>query len=485
MQTMNSKYRLGVLLVASLFLLLSSTLPAQQVPSNQQQPVNPQQPDPPALPQEIPPRFSGDVLMNHRQSFFAEVRGNRPDAIYAAGEKLSIEFLADEEAYLYFLYHDVAGTSQLLFPNQAELRNQIPAKTIVTLPPPGNRFRFRIRAPFGSEWLQVVASRQPIPELDQIAQTAGESPVVAPELIARLATRLQQDPTQWAEHRQQIQTVPKEDPPAKRKPDRIGLFIGAGKDLRDPKMHDIHMGNSAKLFRQAMIDKGKIDPKRAMLILDEQATYDAFEKAIVGWLPEVSQPGDEVFIFIACHSGQTPNLDGSEPDGIDEGLAPYDLQASTEEMSPAEREQNWRNSLVLDDTIARWLQELYGRRVVLIVDSCLAGGLTDAKTLPNFKLNFLADEANRLKDISQLNLTILTSTMADEQALFEGTPNETMWFSHFLIQAVEETENRLTVQDAFAAIRVVMREIVRKLGAAMAQQPTLTENNLIPVWLVP
>jgi hypothetical protein len=60
--------------------------------------------------------------------------------------------------------------------------------------------------------------------------------------------------------------------------------------------------------------------------LDEQATKPNLDELIVRWLPSVSQPGDTAFICFSGHAGQVDNRDGTEPDGKDELIGPYDLE---------------------------------------------------------------------------------------------------------------------------------------------------------------
>ena len=73
---------------------------------------------------------------------------------------------------------------------------------------------------------------------------------------------------------------------------------------------------------------------------------------------------------------------------------------------------------------------------------------------------------------------------SDEQALFQETPNKTMWFTYFLAQAMEKNRP-LTVEQAFRSAQEGMRTIVRRLGAARVQEPTLTDRALLPIFLVP
>ena len=176
-----------------------------------------------------------------------------------------------------------------------------------------------------------------------------------------------------------------------------------------------------------------------------------------------------------------PNRDGSEPDGEDEMIGPYDLEAGTEGMTQEQREARYRDSSIVDDVLARWVEEISGRHVVLILDTCHSGGAVEGKGLSRF----FGDEAARVKDIAQLDVTVLTSCAVDEEAHFEGTPDKTMWFTHFLAQAVKTLPAPVRVRDAYEFCRKGLRQVLARRNEARDQEPTLSENSLVPIALVP
>jgi len=270
-------------------------------------------------------------------------------------------------------------------------------------------------------------------------------------------------------------------PPSK--PARVGLFIGIGKYLH-PEFAPTHveLAHSAEVMRELMLRRGGLDPAKTKLALDEQATKAQLRKLVTRWLPSVSRPGDTVFLYFSGHAGQFDTTDPSELDGKDESLAPYDLNAGNEKLPFAERQRRYRESSILDDTLARWLQELSGRQLVLIFDTCHSGGLVQDKGI-----GYFGDEAPRVKDISQLNTIILTSCASDEQSLFEGIQNKTMWFTYCLTEAMTRPDapRPLTVQAAFDDSRKRMRQLLREGNAGVDQEPTITDGALLPVVLAP
>ena len=418
-------------------------------------------------------------LSNPAPAFLAHVAVDHGDGVYREGETLAIRFAAERDARLYLLYHMADGRCVLLFPNPAHADNRVPARQILQLPKPGEPFRFRIRPPFGVEVLQVLACAQPISELDVLAtQGQGRAPTVGPAVLEQVGQRLRHPGQTWSEHRVPIRTVPLAAHPPSRPPLRAGLFIGIGKYLH-PEIGKTHgeLRRSAEVMHEQMLRRGKLDPERTKLVVDQQATRARMEELITRWLPSVTQPGDTVFIYFSGHAGTSPNRDGTEADGQDELIGPYDTEAGTDGMSVDERMARFRDSQIVDDVLARWIEELSGRHVVLILDTCHSGGVVEGKGLARF----FGDEAARVKDIAQLDVTVLTSCASDEQALFEGTPDKTMWFTYFLAQAVETLPTPVTVRTAYEFGRKGLRQVLQRRKEARDQEPTLTEDSLVPV----
>lgn len=462
--------------------------------------------------------FPGAALLNSRPPFLAGVTVNQADGEYVEGATLQISFMAEEQSFLYLLYHQADGSSLLLYPNIAAPNNRVAAGRQISVPPQGlppeKQYRFRIQAPFGQEVLQVLAVREPVLELNALATMSRKAAPVDRTLIAAMAERLRSDLTMWTEHRVRIHTVSKDGRPNQTEPNRpdrpdepdrsrqpvddsgritgnhdsarrrIGLFIGIG-EYREPKLVTNHkeLADSARVMHDVMLKHGQLDVDRTKLVLNEKATRASIQRLFLDWLPSVSSPGDVIFIYFSGHAGQFPTDDPREPDGQDEAIAPYDLSAGDERLPVEQRRKLLRDSNILDDTLARWLEELTGRQIVLIFDTCHSGGFIEDKGPASSSM--FVDEAARVKDIAQMGTLILTSCAADEQSLFEGTPNGTMWFTYCLTEAIakRETDKPLTVQAAFGYAQKQMKQLLVEGNADRQQKPTMTDRILLPVVL--
>ena len=420
--------------------------------------------------------FPGACLLNSRPPFLVGISVDHRDRVYREFETLSVEFKAEKEAYLYLLYHQANNACNLLYPNDAKLANRIVARETVRVPN-DDSFRFRIRGPFGEEYLQVLAATQPLPELDSLVrQSESPMPVVTEPIIASLRKRLENSPRLWTEHRLRILTEPGQSAPAElQQPRRFGLFIGVG-EFNDNLGIDphVHPGQSAQLIRGEMLEKCQLPEERTKLLVNTEATREAIRLEIFDWLSKATDPGDIVFLYFAGHAAQTANHDGSEVDGRDEALLPFDGQVDDNgQIDP--------DTVILDDTLARWLEELGGRQVVLILDTSHGAGVVDGSEITK---SFMK-EASRVKDIAQVNTIVITSAGADELANFQRTPDNTMWFTHFLIQAIRDADKPLTVIDAFTTSRIAMLNMFGEGDLLEVQDPTIHSTIEFPVMLVP
>jgi hypothetical protein len=401
-----------------------------------------------------------------------------------------VRFQAERAAHLYLLYHQADGGSVLLFPNEVQPDSRVPGKKLVAIPPADDTFRFRIRPPLGNEVLQVLAATEPLRELESLVQKRGRAAPVAAAVLHKLSERLAANRGLWAEHRVPLLTVAAESPATNPPPARVGLFIGIGK-YQFPDYAETHeeLRHSAEVMHDLMLKHGVLDPQRTALIRDAQATKHNLQKLISQWLPSVSRPGDVVFIYFSGHAGQIPTDDPTEADGLDETIGPFDLEGTRRGESRAAGLARFRATNITDDTLAAWLAPLQGRQVVLIFDTCHSGGLAGEKSLDNeLSKSLWLDESARAKDIVQLNTLVLTSCAADEQSLFEGTPNKTMWFTYCLSETMElaaKQKKSLSVQDAFTISKKRLRALLEQSRAPREQEPTLTDRIQLPVLLVP
>src|SRR5262249_47041289 len=138
----------------------------------------------------------------------------------------------------------------------------------------------------------------------------------------------------------------------------IGISVYASEQVRRSGV----CGEDARRLAEVMKQSCGLD--EAILLLNAKATRQNIEKALREELTAKTQAGDTVVIYWSGHGGRCEGRDGSE---YNEFLVPYDADLS----APAAP----RASTVLDDLFLRWLQDLDGRRLIVIIDACRSGGL--------------------------------------------------------------------------------------------------------------
>ena len=144
-----------------------------------------------------------------------------------------------------------------------------------------------------------------------------------------------------------------------------GVFIGINDyveyadetgDLRGAE-HD------ALLMREVMQERWGLEPMNTLTLLSRDATKRAIRESVIDWLASRAEPGDLAVFYFAGHGAQAFDLDGNEPDGLDETLAPADVLPLSSEND------------IRDDELRNWLSTLR-TDVVVILDSCHSGTAT-------------------------------------------------------------------------------------------------------------
>lgn len=100
-------------------------------------------------------------------------RGN--GGVYRDGEELVINFYSNRDCYLKIYHIDVNGNTQLIFPNDYINSNHIRAQRIYKIPDSNNPFTFILGAPYGAEFIKVVASTLQFNDIETAFETIGKA----------------------------------------------------------------------------------------------------------------------------------------------------------------------------------------------------------------------------------------------------------------------------------------------------------------------
>ena len=113
--------------------------------------------------QELVPPAASLIEVKHN------VRGAPDHPYLREGDQLNLQVRAigDIAVYVYVIYQDANDTSTLLFPSAADSNNLVTAGQFRTVPGRDSLLRFGVAKPFGDERLQVFASPEPLPQIEQ------------------------------------------------------------------------------------------------------------------------------------------------------------------------------------------------------------------------------------------------------------------------------------------------------------------------------
>ncbi|MBS0206742.1 MAG: DUF4384 domain-containing protein [Planctomycetes bacterium] len=354
------------------------------------------------------------------------------------------------------------------------------------------------------------------------------------------ATHPEQMTLRWAEADVEIHTS--QAPPPPRRKQRFGVFFGVA-DYKFDAFAQLATGQSQNLAAPAadaaLVNRVMIDPRIGRLqdsrvYTNSQATRHNLQKAICEWLPGISRPGDTVVIYFSGHGGQIEDDNGDEKDGRDEYLLPHDALGSSAMRGILELQQRGqlpeelkslantltnlarrlgprraaqflvRETCVTDDLFGHWLQRLDGRQVVVILDICHSGGFATLEksvgtAVPQATFDFVDQEMDRLKDIGQDHVTLLTACATAELSLEGVTGRQLGVMTSFLADVLSGQPGPLDVQtvhmecasrmaaffrsDKFQAVNNRLRQAGRE--PYRPHHPQLYESTISPVYLKP
>jgi hypothetical protein len=423
-----------------------------------------------------------DDLRNEKPGFAVRVGVDHPDRTYWAGQELKASVLVSKDAYVYLFYQSASGEVHCVFPNSVQQENFVRAGEEVQIPAAGAEFRFRVTPPYGRELLKVVATLRKIEPGKLGVQSFTQKSVtrVNPNDVKGLVVELKRDPGGWAEHEVEVLTSDREvQKPSQR---RVGVFVGISR-FADSRIRALKVSDKdAIVVAEVMQRQCKFD--KTLVLANEQATLENIHKAICQDLVEATNPGDLVVIFWSGHGGRCADDNGDEKDGYDEYMVPHDGRLDDLDTI--------RRTMLLDDTFGRWLQNLDGRKIVVVLDTCYSGGQHEgAKGIeqpglaPSGDFDFLdGDMDSHTKDIGQKETAMLASAKPSQVAM-ERREADLSVMTYFLVKRLMTSEGSVSLKSAFDYLQAEVPAYVQGRFPGMTQDPVLIDHTTPPLDLRP
>lgn len=414
-----------------------------------------------------------EAVVNDSPAFMIRVDVDSKDRVYREGEKMRVRAQSEKDCYMYVLYYS-GDQASVLFPNKYDKDNHVLAKQVVEVPRVGT-YNIVCRPPFGTEVLHVIATSTPVKLFDEQKEkqmaTEQATEVDASDLKGMVSKIQSGSKDEWAEARIAIQTTGAGQPSKKSR--NFAVCVGIS-EYKDQKIQDLKVSHlDAQRMAKALHDLSGVE--EPIVLLNEQATRAAIEKAIFKDLVEKSSAGDTVFIFFSGHGGRCADTNGDEPDGVDEYLVPADGILGKPD------------TMIVDDTFARWIQELDGRKVCIILDSCHSGGSSkECKGIedgvPTGPADFFDGEIKRSKDLGQTDTVVLAACQANQLAWEIPGADSGSVMTNFLLKAMRTREadknndNKLSVKESYDYIKSPISELVQTKFNAQ-QDAVLIDNS--------
>ncbi|MFZ5916397.1 MAG: DNRLRE domain-containing protein [Chloroflexota bacterium] len=231
--------------------------------------------------------------------------------------------------------------------------------------------------------------------------------------------------------------------------DAVGVFIGiadyiylpastAADSREPPKSSDLSLSNDdAFALGDLSISGEKFHSNNVRRLTEWLATKLSIRR-LFDWLKQWLRPDTLLLITFSGHGGYGQDVAPlDESDGYDEFIVAAESDG-TSDMA----------GVIYDDELADWLDELASERIVLIIDSCFAGGLIACET-PSDSLRVrtvaplscepsvspLGAGDGLVQDIGGSGRLIMTAA-SETQASWEFGALEGGVFSYYLVQAL-------------------------------------------------
>lgn len=180
---------------------------------------------------------------------------------------------------------------------------------------------------------------------------------------------------------------PQSPQPAKR-----ALLVGTDIYKNFPKKPTHGAEEDVRETKNLLMEKYGFQEKDIKVLRREEATADNIRNAFQNWLIQGTKPGDRVFFLYSGHGTTVDDADEDEAkttpgDTKDEALAPYDAGDSPK-------------SMILDDELGSYINQLSGRMAVLVFDSCFSG--TVSRGAGNANPDGLQAEARYLPSVEEV-----------------------------------------------------------------------------------
>ncbi len=212
------------------------------------------------------------------------------------------------------------------------------------------------------------------------------------------------------------------------------------------------------------------DPDNILVLTNLQGTSVAF-RAALDIISSIAGADDTLLVFFSGHGNYYLDADGDEADGYDEALLFYD-------------------TALLDDTLARLLENVPMQKIAVLIDACYSGGQLDSRAVrprgasgdDGFSEDLARVAALGTKDLDRVSRQIAAITASRfDQTSWELASLQHGLFTYYLLQALDgsadaagNSDGRTSVEECF--VYVAPRVADHALSIGELQIPQLLDH---------
>jgi PKD repeat protein len=208
------------------------------------------------------------------------------------------------------------------------------------------------------------------------------------------------------------------------------------------------------------------DADNILVLTNLQATTVAF-RAALDIVSSIASADDTLLVFFSGHGNYYLDGNGDEADGYDEALLFYD-------------------TVLLDDTLAVWLEDVTTLEIAVFIDACFSGGQLDSRAVRSSVPNQGGGFAEDLERVAGLGTKDLDRVPRQIAAVTASRFDQTSWelatlqhgiFTYYLLQALGgsadaagDMDGLTSVEECFAYLEPRVASHAAAIGESQLPQ---------------
>lgn len=227
--------------------------------------------------------------------------------------------------------------------------------------------------------------------------------------------------------------------------------------------------NDIETMREILVSRWGFAPASIRVVRDAQGTRRGILSAFQQLVAQ-SQPDDIVYVHYSGHGSQVQDLNGDEPDGLDETIVPQDGRS---EGVPD----------ITDDELDAIFARLQARTALIVLDSCHSGTATRAvdirtRSVPRdsrTELYQTSAVATRAIVPRMQARFVVMSGAADNQEALDGPIDGRYhgFFTYALSRSLSGSTAAASPRSVFSGVERELRRIQSQFGRASMPEPQL------------